>query len=68
MSINKKNTALLFLFLGGQMHLVSISLFYRFVETIFKMKLNTLVTKYKDIFNFQLCTYHVSSECHFKGV
>ena len=36
---------------------------YKFVETIFKMKPNTLVTIYTctDILNFQLFTYHLSS-------
>ena len=48
-----KNTAPLFLFLEGQMHLCPSLYFhfscYGFIETIFNMKLYTLDTKYTDI-------------------
>ena len=37
---------------------------YRFVETIFKMTLNTLITKYTDILIFNICTYHLFSAVH----
>ena len=38
-------------------------IYFRFVETIFKMKLNSLVTKYKDIltFNFAYIIYHTAT-------
>ena len=44
------------LFLEGQMHLNPFSC-YRFVETIFKMKQNILVTTYTETFNFAYVTY-----------
>ena len=56
------------------MHLYSSVYFHAtdLVETLFKIILNTLVTKYTDNlifsypheFNFQLSTYHLSSALH----
>ena len=56
---NIKKTAPLFLFSEGQMHQIQSVFFhflcYSFVETLFKKKLNTQVTKYIDTltFNFE---------------
>ena len=48
-----KKTAPLFLFHEGQRSICLFSVScYSFVETIFRMKLNTLVTKYMDTFTF----------------
>ena len=62
----KHKTTAPFLFIKGQLRLYLSICFhlYATVDTILKMKVNTLVTIYKYIFNFQLCTYHLSLVVH----
>ena len=57
----KTDSTFCFLFLETSLPICLLSR-YSFVETIFKMKLNTLVTKYINYryFNFKLCTHSTS--------
>ena len=57
-----KKTVPPFLFLGGQYICINMFIFIimlRFVETIFKRKLNTLVTKYTDILIFDFAHTYI---------